>query len=50
MAHDEWDDIEAPEGGNEDEELNEEPIDETSAKSSGKYDKLLSSDSRKYKL
>ena len=50
MAHDEWDDIEAPEGGNEDEELNEEPIDETTAKSSGKYDKLLSSDSRKYKL
>lgn len=47
---DEWDDIEAPEGSNEDEELNEEPIDETSAKSSGKYDKLLSSDSRKYKL
>ena len=47
---DEWDDIEAPEGGNEDEELNEEPIDETSAKSSGKYDKLLSSDSRKYNL
>ena len=47
---DEWDDIEATEGGNEDEELNEEPIDETSAKSSGKYDKLLSSDSRKYKL
>lgn len=47
---DEWDEIEAPEGGNEDEELNEEPIDETSAKSSGKYDKLLSSDSRKYKL
>ena len=50
MAKDEWDDIEAPEGGNEDEELNEEPIDETSAKSSGKYDKLLSSDSRNYKL
>ena len=50
MAHDEWDDIETPEGGNEDEELNEAPIDETSAKSSGKYDKLLSSDSRKYKL
>lgn len=47
---DEWDDIETPEGGNEDEELNEEPIDETTAKSSGKYDKLLSSDSRKYKL
>ena len=50
MAHDEWDDIETPEGGNEDEELNEAPIDETTAKSSGKYDKLLSSDSRKYKL
>lgn len=50
MAKDEWDDIETPEGGNEDEELNEAPIDETTAKSSGKYDKLLSSDSRKYKL
>ena len=46
----EWDDIETPEGGNEDETLNEAPIDETSAASSGKYDKLLSSDSRKYKL
>lgn len=50
MAHDEWDDIETPEGGSGDEELNEAPIDETTAKSSGKYDKLLSSDSRKYKL
>ena len=50
MAKDEWGDIETPEGGNEDEELNEAPIDETSAKSSGKYDKLLSSDSKKYKL
>lgn len=47
---DEWDDIGTPEGGNGDEELNEVPIDETSAKASGKYDKLLSSDSRKYKL
>lgn len=47
---DEWDDIETPEGGNGDEELNEAPIDETTAKSSGKYDKLLSSDSKKYKL
>lgn len=46
----EWDDIETPGGDNEDEELNEAPIDETSAASSGKYDKLLSSDSRKYKL
>lgn len=50
MAKDEWDDIETPERGNEDEELNEAPIDETKAQSSGKYDKLLSSDSRKYKL
>ena len=50
MAKDEWDDIETPEGGNEDEGLNEAPIDEASAASSGKYDKLLSSDSRKYKL
>ena len=36
MAHDEWDDIETPEGGSGDEELNEAPIDETTAKSSGK--------------
>ncbi len=51
MAKDDgWDDIETPEGGNGDEELNETPIDETSAKASGKYDKLLGSDSRKYKL
>lgn len=50
MAHDEWDDIETPEGGSGDEDLNEAPIDETTAKSSGKYDKLLSSDSKKYKL
>ncbi len=46
----EWDDIETPEGGEGNEELNETPIDETSGASSGKYDKLLSSDSRKYKL
>ena len=50
MAKDEWDDIQTPEEGNEDDELDEEPIDETTAASSGKYDKLLSSDSRKYKL
>jgi topoisomerase IV subunit A len=50
MAKDEWDDIQTPEGGNEDDELNEAPIDETTGSSSGKYDKLLSSDSRKYKL
>ncbi len=50
MAKDEWDDIQTPEGGNEDDELNEAPVDETTGSSSGKYDKLLSSDSRKYKL
>lgn len=46
----EWDDIETPEGEEGNEELNETPIGETSTASSGKYDKLLSSDSRKYKL
>ncbi len=50
MAKDEWDDIQTPEEGGENDELNEEPIDETMGASSGKYDKLLSSDSRKYKL
>lgn len=45
MARDEWDDIQE----REDEENGGEPLDD-SAKSSGKYDKLLSSDSKKYKL
>lgn len=46
----EWDDTETPEGEEGNEELDGTPIGETSAASSGKYDKLLSSDSRKYKL
>ena len=33
-----------------DEELNEAPVEETAETESGRYDKLLSSDSRKYKL
>lgn len=45
MTKDEWDDMEQQE----DDELNEEPLDD-SAGSSGKYDKLLGSDSKKYKL
>ena len=34
----------------EDEELNEAPVEETEGTETGKYDRLLSSDSRKYKL
>jgi Type IIA topoisomerase (DNA gyrase/topo II, topoisomerase IV), A subunit len=49
MAKDEWDDIQTPEES-EDEGLEEAPIDEGTAKSSGKYDRLLSSDSKKFKL
>ena len=45
MATDEWDDMQQQE----DDELNEEPLDD-SAGTSGKYDKLLGSDSKKYKL
>ena len=41
---DEWDDIRS-----QDEELNEAPLDD-SAEDSGKYDKLLGEDSRRYKL
>ena len=50
MAKDEWDDIPSQDDKSEDEELNEEPIDDASGSSSGKYEKLLSSDSKKYKL
>lgn len=46
---DEWDDIPGEEN-KEDEELNEEPIDDSGAEASGKYEKLLSSDSKRYKL
>ncbi|MBQ5487108.1 MAG: hypothetical protein IIT69_06680, partial [Bacteroidales bacterium] len=35
---------------NDDEELDEAPVEETAETVSGKYDRLLSSDSRKYKL
>ncbi len=45
MATDEWDDMQQQE----DDELNEEPLDD-SAGTSGKYDKLLGSDSKRYKL
>ncbi len=44
----EWDDITPAEGG--EDEINEEPIDETKAAVSGKYEKLLGEDSRKFKL
>mgnify|MGYP007056198506 CR=1 FL=1 len=46
---DQWEDIQDPEEkeGNEEEETGE---DEATAPSTGKYDKLLSSDSHKYKL
>ena len=40
----EWDDIQP-----QDDELNEAPLDENT-ESSGKYDKLLGEDSRRYKL
>ena len=45
----EWDDI-SPIEEQEDDSLNEEPIEDTTVESSGKYEKLLGDDSRKYKL
>lgn len=45
----EWDDI-PPIEEQEDDSLNEEPIEDTTVESSGKYEKLLGDDSRKYKL
>ncbi|MDI9551622.1 MAG: DNA gyrase/topoisomerase IV subunit A [Bacteroidales bacterium] len=46
----EWEGIPSEEKNNDDEELNEEPLDETKSERSSKFDKLLSSDSSKYKL
>lgn len=47
---DEWEGLPSEEMHNEDEELNEEPLDESKTKSSGKFEKLLAGDSTKYKL
>lgn len=50
---DEWDDEMTPEGVNdnvEDEGMDEAPVDETAAKPSGKYDKLLNGDGHKFRL
>ena len=44
---DQWEDIQDPQEENNEEE---ESAEEEAAPSTGKYDKLLSSDSRKYKL
>lgn len=51
MSKDEWDDDEmTPEEMENTEDINEEPIDESKAVPSGKYDKLLGEDSKKYKF
>ena len=46
-TEDQWEDIQDQENGNEEMET---PVDESAVPSTGKYDKLLSSDSRKFKL
>ena len=47
---DDWDEIPSEGRNKEDDELNEEPLDETKTKRTGKFDKLLDGDSGKYKL
>ncbi|MGM9742660.1 MAG: DNA gyrase/topoisomerase IV subunit A [Candidatus Cryptobacteroides sp.] len=49
MSKDEWEDM-SPDELENDENINEEPIDDSSALPSEKYEKLLGEDSRKYKL
>ena len=46
-TEDQWDDIQDPEERDQEEQAE---IEEEAAPSTGKYDKLLSSDSRKFKL
>ncbi|MCQ2119724.1 MAG: DNA gyrase/topoisomerase IV subunit A [Bacteroidales bacterium] len=50
MEKDEWNDIDAPEENGNEEELEEAPLDETDVAATGKYDKLLKADSKKFKL
>ena len=47
---DQWDGIQDPEETGDEENSEEEAGEETAAPSTGKYDKLLSSDSHKFKL
>lgn len=49
MSKEEWEDYSPEEMGN-DESINEEPVDESIATPSEKYEKLLGEDSRRYKL
>ena len=50
MSKDDWGDMNPEELNTNDEDLNEAPIDDADAAPSGKYDKLVNSDSRKFKL
>lgn len=51
MAKDEWDEIQAAGGAeNEEDAIAEEPLDDSSGQGSGQFDKLTSSDSRRFKL
>ena len=49
MSKDEWEDM-SPDELENDGDISEEPVDESTAVPSDKYEKLLSEDSRKYKL
>ena len=49
MSKDEWEDM-SPDELENDENINEEPVDESTAVPSDKYEKLIGDDSRKYKL
>ncbi len=50
MAKDEWDDIPAKNSAKDYDELSEEPLDDSSGTGSGRFEKLTSSDSKKFKL
>ena len=49
MSKDEWEDM-SPDELENDENINEEPVDESTAVPSDKYEKLIGDDTRKSKL
>ncbi|MBQ9819327.1 MAG: DNA gyrase/topoisomerase IV subunit A, partial [Bacteroidales bacterium] len=50
MAKDEWEEIPSEEEQEREEQMDEEPVEDVSARPSGKYDRLLGADSKKFKL
>ena len=50
MAKDEWEEIPSEEEQEREEQMDEDPVEDVSERPSGKYDRLLGADSKKFKL